>query len=165
MLTQIHLHGPTRASTDRCSHEHLDLCSHEHRDLTAQVYGRQQILAAPSLYPSITRGDLGCKAELSLGEAAGAGSSILPNWCIQTLCSSLVPPCYSPTSRLHLHWSSTRLQDNKVTIHLNRIFMWNCSYLNCSPCSPNCYLLQGQKTHLKKYPLVINLFGYQSSCL
>ena len=120
------------------------------RDLTAQVYGRQQILAAPRLYPSTASRGLGCEAELSSGEAAGAGGSILPSWCIQTLCSSLIPPLYSPMSLLHSHWSSTRLQDNKVTTHLNQIHTWNCSYLNCSP-PWNAICYKDRKKFLK-YP-------------
>lgn len=48
------------------------------RDLTAQVYGKQQILAAPSLYPSIARGGLGCKADLSSRRQLGLTVAFFP---------------------------------------------------------------------------------------
>lgn len=117
------------------------------RDLTAQVYARQ-ILAAPSLYPAIARGGLGCEAELSSGEAAGAGSSILPNWCIQTLCSSPIPPRLfphvTPSFALELNQAAGQQSDNSLELNLY-VELQLLKLLT----SMECYLLQEQKKKLK----------------
>lgn len=104
VLTPRHLDGLTRACADM---------SPVVRDLTAHIHGRPQILAAPSHYHFIA-GEVSLvrQGEPSSGQAAEAGSSILPSSYIRTLCSSPIPTQHSPMSLLDSHWSSTRLQDN-----------------------------------------------------
>lgn len=155
VLTQIHFYGPTRACTDRRFHRQR---SHSTGIWKTTNPGCSQPL------PFRSSGGSGLQGRPLLSEAAGAHSSILPSWHLQTLCSSLIPQ-YSLMSLLHSHWSSTRLQDNKVTNHLNQICTWNCSYLNCSP-SWNAIYLDGVKKKIFLNILqVINLLGYQSSRL
>lgn len=101
-----------------------EICQHRYMENT-----KSWLLPASTLLQ--LGGPLGWEAELS-------SAAVFPAGALRPSALCRFHPNI-PLSLLYSHWSSTRLQDNKMTIYLNQICTWSCTYLYSPLQNAICY--------------------------